>query len=160
DLQVQAHAMLGSAYEHLHNVSQAKVEYTKVRTAWSNPEAAVKKLTEAYPDPSERDRMLGKALTAVGEALFFFAEEKRADVDRTGFRAYRGAGERADVLRHVQTKVADWVKKRRAAIDEADKEYRKIANLLPTAPPKWTVAGAARVGQMWSKFVAEFRASP
>lgn len=160
DVQIQAHAALGRAFEKLGLSSQALAEHTKVKNAWSNPEAAVKKLTATYPDENERARHLGKTLSAVGEALYFFAEQKRAEVDRLKFPEYRGSGERDDVLRHVQTKVADWVKKKRAAIEVADKEYRKIANLLPSAPPRWTVAGGARVGQMWSRFVAEFRAAP
>lgn len=160
DVQIQAHALLGRAYEGLGNRSQALAEHTKVKNAWSNPEAAMKKLEEAYPDEGERARHLRKTLAAVGEALFFFAEQKRAEVDKIKFPEYKGSGEKDDVLRHVQTKVADWVKKKRAAIDAADKEYRKIAGLSPVAPPRWTVAGAARVGQMWSRFVAEFRAAP
>jgi len=160
DVQVQAHALLGRAYDKLRNVSQAQVELTKVRAAWSNPEAAMKKLADAYPDEAERTRATGKTLTAVGEALFFFAEQKRADVDEIRFPEYKGSGEQADVMRHVKSRVLDWVKKKRAAIDEADKEYRKIATLTPAPPPQWTVAGAARAGQMWSRFVAEFRAAP
>ena len=160
DVQIQAHAMLGHVYDKLHMASQAQAEFAKVRTAWSNPEAAVKKLGEIYPDEAERGRHLGKTLTAVGEALFFFAEQKRAEVERIKFPIYKGSGEKSDVLRHVTTKVAEWVKKKRAAIEEADVEYRKIANLMPAPPPKWTVAGASRVGQMWGKFVAEFRAAP
>jgi tetratricopeptide (TPR) repeat protein len=159
DVQIQAHALLGRAYQGLHNPSQAQAEFTHVKSAWSNPEAALKKLTEAYPDEAERNKNLGKTLTAVGEALFFFAEQKRSGVDKIRFPEYRGSGAKADVLKHVQTKVADWVKRKRAAIDEADREYQKITELTPP-PPKWTVAGAARVGQMWSKFVAEFRAAP
>ncbi len=160
DVQIQAHAMLGHVYGELHMASQAQAEFTKVRSAWSNPEAAVKKLAEAYPDELERTRNLGKTLTAVGEALFFFAEQKKAEADKIRFPLYTGSGEKNDVLRHVNTKVVEWVKKKKAAIDEADKEYLKIANLMPSPPPKWTVAGASRVGQMWGKFVAEFRAAP
>lgn len=160
DVQIQAHALLGRAYDKLGMRTQALAEHTKVRGAWANPEAMTKKFADLYPDEGERARHLGKTLTAVGEALFFFAEQKRADVDRIKFPEYKGSGEKNDVLRHVQTRVAEWVKKKRAAIEVADKEYRKIANLMPAPPPRWTVAGAARVGQMWSRFVAEFRAAP
>lgn len=160
DVMVQAHALLGRAHDKLKSTSQAQAEYTKVKNAYSNPQAAMERLTEAYPDEGERLRHLGKALTAVGEALFFFAEQKRRDVEKIRFPEYTGSGDRADVERHVQTKVADWVKRKRGAIEIAEREYRKIVDLQPTPPPSWTVAGAARVGAMWSKFVAEFRAAP
>jgi tetratricopeptide (TPR) repeat protein len=160
DVQIQAHALLGRALDRLGLKSQALAEHTRVKNAWSDPEAAVKKLEAVYPAEDERARHLGKTLTAVGESLFFFAEQKRAEVDRLRFPEYKGSGAKDDVLRHVGTKVADWVKKKRAAIEAADREYRKIANLQPAPPPRWTVAGAAKVGQMWSKFVAEFRAAP
>jgi hypothetical protein len=120
----------------------------------------MKKIEAAYSDESDRIRRLGKALTAVGEALFFFAEQKKKGVDKVKFPEYKGNGERADVLKHIQTKVQDWVKKKRSAIEEADKEYQKIVTLQPTPPPRWVIAAGSRVGQMWSRFVAEFRAAP
>jgi hypothetical protein len=95
----------------------------------------------------------------VGEALFFFAEQKRREVDRIRFPEYKGSGRRDDVLRHVKTKVADWIQKKRPAIEETEREYLKIKELRP-APPMWVIASGARVGQMWGKFVAEFRAAP
>ena len=120
----------------------------------------MKKLEAAYPDENDRFRRLGKALTSVGEALFFFAEVKKKDVDKVKFPEYKGSGERADVMKHIQTKVADWVKKKRQVIEDADKEYQKIVTLQPTPPPRWVIAAGSRVGQMWSRFVAEFRAAP
>ena len=32
--------------------------------------------------------------------------------------------------------------------------------LEPAPPPRWVIAAGSRVGQMWGKFVAEFRAAP
>ena len=160
DVQVQAHALLGRAHDKLKSAAQAQAEYTIVKNAYSNPTAVMDKLKEAYPDDAERARNLGKALTAVGEAYYFFAEQKKRAVDKIKFPEYTGSGERADVERHIATKVAEWVKRKRSAIDVADREYKKIAALTPQPPPAWTVAAAARVGAMWSKFVAEFRAAP
>lgn len=160
DVQIQAHALMGRVYTKINNASQAQSEYNKVRALWANPDAQLKKLEAAYPDENDRLRRLGKALTAVGESLFFFAEVKKKDVDKVKFPEYKGSGERADVLKHIQTKVQDWVKKKRTAIEEADKEYQKIVTLQPTPPPRWVIAAGSRVGQMWSRFVAEFRAAP
>jgi len=160
DVQIQAHALMGRVYTKINNASQAASEYNKVRGLWASPDAQLKKLEASYPDEGDRIRRLGKALTSVGEALFFFAEVKKKDVDKVKFPEYKGNGDRADVLKHVQTKVQDWVKKKRTAIEDADKEYQKIRNLQPVPPPRWVIAAGSRVGQMWGKFVAEFRAAP
>ncbi|WP_245677794.1 tetratricopeptide repeat protein [Chondromyces crocatus] len=160
DVQVQAHAMLGRVYVQIKNPSQAVNEYNKVRGYWKNPDDGRKRLDAIGGDEMERDRRLGKVLLAVGEAYFFFAEQKRKDVEKLRFPEYKGSGTREDVLKHVQTKVLDWVKKKRSAIEETEKEYLKVVNLQPSPPPRWVIASGSRVGQMWSKFVAEFRAAP
>jgi tetratricopeptide (TPR) repeat protein len=160
DIQVQAHAMLGRVFLRTKSETAGTQEYNKVRGYWKDPAAALKKLDTIGGEDSEKLRRLGKVLTAVGEAYFHFAEQKRKDVDKIRFPEYKGAGTREDVLKHINTKVADWVKKKRPAIEEADKEYQKILKLEPTPPPKWVIAAGARVGQMWGKFVAEFRAAP
>jgi hypothetical protein len=147
--------MLGRVFVKLNSRSNAVSEYNKVRGYWKDPAAVVKKLQEQGDE-----RKLGKALTAVGEALFFFAEQQRKEVDKIRFPEYKGSGTRQDVLKHVNTKVADWIKKKRPAIEAAEKEYIKILELQPLPPPRWVIAAGSRVGQMWGKFVAEFRAAP
>jgi hypothetical protein len=130
-------------------------EYNKVRGLWKDPAAVVKKIQEGGDE-----RRVYKALTAVGEALFFFAEQTRKDVEKIKFPEYRGAGNREDVIKHINTKVKDWVSKKRPAIEGAEKEYKKIVDLQPSPPPRWVIAAGSRVGQMWGRFVAEFRAAP
>jgi TolA-binding protein len=153
DVQIQAHAMLGRVMVKLNSASQAVGEYNKVRGVWRDPAAVMKKI-------EGDDRKLVKVLTAVGEALFFFAEQERKDVDKIRFPEYKGSGQRDDVLKHISTKVKDWVGKKRPAIEKAEKEYLKILELQPAPPPRWVIAAGSRVGQMWGKFVAEFRAAP
>jgi hypothetical protein len=92
--------------------------------------------------------------------MFFFAEQKRKEVDRIIFPGYKGSGSRDDVVRHIRTKVKDWVEKKRPAIQAAEQEYLRIVELQPAPPPRWVIAAGARVGNMWGKFVAEFRAAP
>jgi TolA-binding protein len=160
DIKIQAHSMLGRVYLKIRNPTNAAPEYAKARGLYSNPADAIKQLNALGGDEGEQLRRLGKVLTAVGEAYFFLAEQKRGTVDKIKFPEYKGNGDRDDVLKHVKTKVADWVKKKRGAIEEADKEYQKIVKLEPVPPPKWVIAAGSRVGQMWGKFVAEFRAAP
>ncbi len=164
DLQLQAHGLLGRAYNKNGNKMKARQEYDKVRGLWRDPAAAVKKLEELSAAAGEGEvqalRRLGKTLEAVGEAYFFSAEEKKAIVDTIAFPEYKGSGEKDEVKRFVGTKVKEWQEKKREAVEAADKEYQKVLGLQPVPPPRWVIAAGARVGQMKGKFVAEFRAAP
>ncbi len=162
DVKLQAHALLARVYDKLGSRTQARGEYDKVRASWKDPAAMVKEVEKVGADETEAQKLrrLGKVLEAVGEAYFFFAEEKKVAVDKIIFPEYKGSGERAEVQKFVKEKVADWQKKKRAAIEEADKEYQKILGLQPVPPPKWVIAAGSRVGQMKGRFVAEFRAAP
>ncbi|NUO50509.1 MAG: hypothetical protein HOV80_16765, partial [Polyangiaceae bacterium] len=163
DVKIQAHAFLGRAHDKLGSRTQARSEYDKVRGAWKDPAAAVKEIEKVGAEgetEAQKLRRLGKVLEAVGEAHFFFAEEKKLAVDALTFPEYSGSGEKAEVQRFVNDKVGAWQKKKRAAIEDADKEYQKILALQPLPPPRWVIAAGARVGQMKGKFVAEFRAAP
>lgn len=164
DVQVQAHAALARAYTNIKGqAGAAGGEYAKVRGLWSDPAGAVKKINEAYAgeDEGAKQRRVGKALSAVGEALFFAAEEKRkADVETIKFPAYKGTGSKEEVLKHVTTKVKAWLDKKRPAIEKVEADYKKIIDLQPEPPPKWVIAAGSRVGLMWGGFVDEFRAAP
>lgn len=160
DVQVQAHAMLGQVYDKTGSPSRATPEYAKVRNAWNDPTAAMKKLDAIGGDDATKTRRIGKVLTAVGEALFYFAEQKRATVDKITFPEYKGSGDRKEVEKHITTKVKAWIEKKRPAIEATEKEYLKILELQPAPPPQWVIAAGSRVGQMWGRFVAEFRSAP
>ncbi|MGC4066062.1 MAG: hypothetical protein QM784_15705 [Polyangiaceae bacterium] len=112
-------------------------------------------------EPEEaKTRRLGRALEAVGEALFYFAEEKKSKVDAVKFPEYKGKGSKEEVLKHINVKVKDWIGKKRPLIESATAEYKKIVDLQPVPPPRWVIAAGSRVGQMWGGFVKEFRAAP
>jgi len=166
DIQAQAHATLGRVYMRSNKAggeAQARGEYAKVRGLWADPGKAEAAIRAAYPteDDGAKDRRLAKALNAVGEAFFFAAEEKRkADVDTLKFPAYTGPGDKATVVKHIQTKVKDWYEKKRAAIEKVEPEYIKILELKPIPPPKWVIAAGSRAGLMWGDFVDDFRRAP
>jgi hypothetical protein len=160
DIQIQAHALFGRVQSQLNLKSGADTEFKKVAGMWKDPEASLKKIDAASAGPEDKLRRLKKTLTSVGEAFFYFAEQKKAEVDKIKFPEYKGAGNKDDVLKHVNTKVVDWLKKKQPAIEEAEKEYLKVLDLQPSPPPRWVIASGSRVGQMWGKFVAEFRAAP
>jgi len=158
DVQVQAHALLGRTYIRVKADNSATSEYRRVQDLWRDPKGAVDKIVK--DDPQNGTRRLGKALTAVGEAYFYFAEKDKKKVDAIKFPEYRGSADKAAVLKHIQTKVKEWMQKKRPAIEAAEKEYLKIVQLQPEPPPRWVIAAGSRVGGMWGEFVREFRAAP
>lgn len=157
DVQVQAHSLLGRVFVRIKSITNADQEYNKVRGLWKDPKASADKI---LADADGGVRRLGKALTAVGEAYFYFAEKQKKEVDKIKFPEFKGQDTKEEVLKHIKTKVTDWMKKKRPAIESAEKEYLKIVQLEPAPPPKWVIAAGARVGHMWGEFVREFRAAP
>jgi hypothetical protein len=164
DIQIQAHAILAQAFTHLHgSETQAKGEYATVRSLWANPDASIAKMNEAYAgeDDGAKLKRLAKTLTAVGEAYFFAAEDaRRTLVEPIRFPEYHGTGKKEEVLKHVQTKVKEWLVKKKAAIEKVEPEYIKILDIQPVKPPRWVIAAGSRAGLMWGNFVDEFRAAP
>ncbi|MEY2933693.1 MAG: hypothetical protein RL033_4442 [Pseudomonadota bacterium] len=160
DVKVQAHALLGQAYLKL-NRSTAQNEYAKVVGVWKDPQKAKTAIMGIEgEDEGAKARRLGKALTAVGESLFFFAEKKREKLEALKFPVYKGNGSKEDVQKHVISKVKPWMDKKTPLIRDATLEYKKIIDLQPTPSPQWVIAAGSRVGGMWGQFVDEFRAAP
>jgi tetratricopeptide (TPR) repeat protein len=161
DVQVMAHTLLARSMIKLNQGANAGKEYAKVVSLWKDPQKAVSAI-QAIPgeDDSGKQRRIGRALTAVGEAYFYFAEQKRAKVDSVKFPEYKGKGTLEEVKKHIQTKVKDWITKKRPLIEEATAEYKKIVDLQPVPPPQWVIAAGSRAGSMWGTFVKEFRAAP
>jgi hypothetical protein len=163
DLQIQAHAMLGRAHASLEQGAPARAEYARVRALWADPTSAEKKIRDAYPgeDDAQRDHRVTRTVTAVGEALFFAAEERRvAQVEPLKFPEYRGPGDEASVRAHVETRVKDWYTRKMAAIQRVESEYGKVLEIKPTPPPRWVIAAGSRAGLMWGDFVDDFRRAP
>jgi tetratricopeptide (TPR) repeat protein len=160
DVVVQAHGLMGRANLKLKRSPAARAEFAKVKALWADPKTAEKIMTIPDEDDSAKVRRLGKALTAVGEAYFFFAEEKRTDVEKIKFPNFTGKGDKEAVLKHIKGPVTDWIKKKRPAIEKAQEAYIEIVNLKPTPPPRWVIAAGAQVGGLWGNFVREFRAAP
>jgi tetratricopeptide (TPR) repeat protein len=163
DIQVQAHATLARSLMHLKQQASAKGEYDRVRRIWGDGNSAQAKINDAYKESSEDDRAhkLGKALDAVGEAMFYAAEERKKEkVDTLPFPVYKGSATKEDVLKYTEKTLKPWVMKKQAAIDEVDKDYQKVTELQPVPPPRWVIAAASRAGLMWGDFVDEFRKAP
>lgn len=160
DVRIGAHALLAKAYSQL-NRRGADTEYRKVVGTWKNPEKAAAAIDNIEGESQgARTKRLARALTAVGEAMFHFAEKKRDKLEKLKFPAYRGRGSMQDVNKHINSKVKGWMEKKTPLIKEATLEYKKIIDLQPLPSPEWVIAAGSRVGRMWAKFVEEFRAAP
>ncbi|MDP9033469.1 MAG: tetratricopeptide repeat protein [Myxococcota bacterium] len=163
DIQVQAHATLARALLHMKSENPAKAEYAKVRALWGDGTAPQLRIKESYKAEGE-DQMahrLGKALDAVGEAIFYAAEERKKEkVDALPFPAYKGPSSKEDILKYNEKTLKPWVVKKQTAIEDVDKDYQKITELQPVPPPRWVIAAASRAGLMWGNFVDAFRAAP
>lgn len=156
DVRMQAHALLGRAYDNLKTDTAARKEYGAVVALWKDPTAAVKSIRDA----GGSDREVGRALEAVGEALFYGAEQSKKKVDEYEFPKYKGQRDKDGITKHISTKVKDWYTKKRTMIEQASVEYKKIIDLQPVPPPRWVIAAGSQVGAMWGKFVADFRSAP
>lgn len=156
DVRLQAHALLGRAYVNMKTRPSADSEYRKVVGLWADPAKSVKAIEDNGGGPRE----LGRALEAVGEALFHFAEQKREKVDALKFPKYNGQKDKEGISKHIATKVKDWYTKKKDLIAEVSLEYKKVVDLQPAPPPRWVIAAGSRVGEMWGTFVAEFRSVP
>jgi tetratricopeptide (TPR) repeat protein len=163
DIQVQAHATLARALMHLKSTAQAHGEYEKVRRLWGDGSAAQVKMNDAYKGEGEDQKAhkLGKALDAVGEALFYAAEDRKKEkVESLPFPVYKGTGKKEDIKKYMDKTLMPWVQKKQVAIEEVDKEYQKATDLQPVPPPRWVIAAASRAGLMWGTFVDDFRKAP
>lgn len=156
DIRLQAHALAGRAYKNMKTDPAAEREYRQVIGLWSDPAKAVESIEKAGGGPRE----VGRALESVGEALFYVAEKKKAKVDAYEFPKYNGPKDAAGINKHISTKVKDWYTKKRDMIADASGDYKKIVDLQPVPPPRWAIAAGSQVGQMWGKFVADFRSAP
>jgi hypothetical protein len=156
DVRMQAHALLGRANARMKVGPPARREYAKVVGLWKDPAASEKAIRAA----GGGDRQVGRALEAVGEALFYAAEQTKEKVDDYKFPEYKGKKDKEGISKHIGTKVKDWYTKKKVMIAEAAGDYKKIIDLQPVPPPRWVIAAGSQVGAMWGKFVADFRSAP
>jgi hypothetical protein len=141
DIQVQAHATLARSMMHMKAQAQARGEYDRVRRIWGDGTVAQAKMSDAYKSDSEDERAhrLGKALDAVGEAMFYAAEERKKEkVDSLPYPVYKGPATKEDINKYMEKMVKPWVLKKQSAIEEVDGYYQRITELQPIPPPRWS----------------------
>jgi tetratricopeptide (TPR) repeat protein len=163
DIQIQAHATFARALMKLKQAPLARGEYEKVRKLYGDGAGVQQKIGDAYKSEGQdqKDRRLGKVLDAVGESLFYAAEDKKKDkVDSLPMPPYKGKGDKDDIKKYMDKTLMPWVTKKKTAIEDLDKEYQHITELQPVPPPRWVIAAASEAGLLWGNFVDDFRKAP
>jgi TolA-binding protein len=161
DIRVQAHALLGRIYDNTEQRAKADRFYGKARAAATKLAELRKGIETLDEPPRQLERRYGKMVTAVGEALHYFARKQRDKADALRFPEYKGAGTEADINRFVKSKVLTWLGKKKPAIEAATAAYMKIVKLNDDdPPPKWAIAAGAAIGNMWGGLVDDFIEAP
>lgn len=157
DAVLAAHVLYGRSCAKMKDTSCADREHNRAISLWNAPGTAA--ALQGDTSPAGRER-LTRALSAIGEALYYVAEQKRAELNKIYAPVYKGESTREGVTQFVQIKVADWVKQKTALVEETETAYAKIFDLKPSPLPRWSVAAAARSAVSWGRFAAELRAAP
>jgi hypothetical protein len=102
---------------------------------------------------------LSRAADALGEALFHRGEVLAREADRQVFPTYGGDGSRESMMRFMNREVAAWIRAKSAALENTENAFIEIPKAkLPS--PHWLVLAGFRVGDLWARFVLDFRNVP
>jgi hypothetical protein len=155
-VQILWHAARGRALAGLGRSAAAAQEFERVLGVWRAAEAkdSAKLVGHTAPAP-----MLGRenVVDAVGAAEFGLGDELRTKAKKLTLPAYSGPTTVQGVNQYVKGPVASWIAKKQALLSAAEARYRAIAEIRPVPPPRWTVAGAAMLGQAYADFAEDFR---
>lgn len=163
DARLAGQALLGRTCAKLKDDKCAGKAFSAVLAGWQDPAAARASLDAQGGDEDARKQRQKRALLAVAEAQFWKAEQRREELNRLMMPTVPGnqkSYSHEEVLQHIETRVVPWRDQKRALVEEVEKEYRAIAALAPSPPPRWTVDASARISMMWGRFTAEHRAAP
>ncbi len=156
-----AHMLWGRACKATGDNACAEREYEIVRTTWADPDAAEQRARGDEPDQGVQDHAVGRAVTAVGEALFFFADRHRREkIDPIKMPEYKGNGTQKDVSRYHLSDMMPWMKDKLAALNTAEREYNQVVSMAPGPSARWSIEAAAAAGRMWDVFVQEIMRAP
>jgi outer membrane protein assembly factor BamD (BamD/ComL family) len=160
DLYVRAKVLMAHAHAEGPPATRglAATENSAVVARWGKGDTAMKSIEAAWPGEDEGTHMwrLGRALTAVGEAMFANAEARRlAEVETLKPPMYAGPANEVAIRTYVDTRVKEWMTKKSVAIESVSEAYAGVLRLAPVPPPKWTASSSAQVAAMWANLHAE-----
>jgi tetratricopeptide (TPR) repeat protein len=163
---IQANTAIGRAMWQQEDQGGAASSFRAAAQAWQR--GAAQRIL-AIEDVSQEERVLWvrQAVDATAEALFYLAEYKFQEAQAIRFPEYRGGRSLARVTAWSTGEFTQWYQRKAAAILAAITEYNKIATVTVTIEgqgaidsPPWQIAAASRIGEMFDRFVQNFREAP
>lgn len=148
---IQARAALARSLAATGDQRGAEEHFRAIQMIFKDPRVIADRILGQSPELGER--RLGQALTALGEAHFFFAERERAKASAIKLPAYRGPAD----LEALKKKLPEALGARRRAMEQAETAYIRILSIEPSPPPKWVVEAAAQVTLIHADFINEIR---
>ena len=168
---MQANVNVGRAYLAMSDkdknaASKADPYFRATTKMWLD--GAPDAIARADAPDDQKARYLAFAKIAVAEALFHLANEgfnKFAAIKFPEFKSSVKGGDPMTKKQKMQEQFSKWMAEdfvkwmgdKAKALDAAQKEYEKIAELQV---PQWDIASATRVGDMYLSFVNDFRDAP
>ncbi len=152
---IQANVAIGRAYWRANDRRRAEEPFRTALQAWTR--GAGEAISRLDATDAEKATYLEEAKDAASEAIFYLAEYKFLEVEGIEFPAYRGGRSMERVNAWAQGDFVQWYQRKATAIRAAQIEYERVAEL---DVPRWEIAAAARIGQMWRGFVDNFRSAP
>lgn len=151
---LQAHVRIGAAYWAMGDTKRAEGPFKEAVKAWKASEERFSKLEGT---DEQREKWFAEGKDAVSEALFHLAEYRYREFKEIKFPEYRGGKSAKSVKDWSEKDFRPWAEKKSKALEVARVEYNAIA---PLKIPRWEIAAASRIGEMWRSFVDEFRDAP
>ncbi|MDW8360890.1 MAG: tetratricopeptide repeat protein [Myxococcales bacterium] len=152
---IRAHVEMGNAYLALDDRNRAQQAFRDASRAWGG---AAERIAAAEGATDEQKALwLYEAKDATSEALFRLADYRYEEFRAIRFPQFRGTPSAQRIQQWSQNEFAQWVQAKQNAINTAMAEYNRIAELQI---PRWEIAAAARIGEMFRSFVDEFRDAP
>jgi tetratricopeptide (TPR) repeat protein len=163
---IQANTAIGRAMWANDDQGGAASSFRAAAAAWQRG-AARRILGMEDVSQEERVAWVRQAVDATSEALFYLAEYKFQEAQAIRFPEYRGGRSLDRVNRWATGEFTQWVQRKFAAIGAAITEYSKIATVSVEIEgtgtidsPPWQIAAASRIGEMFDRFVQNFREAP
>ena len=108
-------------------------------------------------DDETRGQQLVLLRDAVAEARYEIAESLRIEYERLRFPHLRGSATASRVNRWAERDFGPWVQEKLRLIHAAEEAYARVA---PLGVPRWRIAAASRLGDMYYAFLEQVNGAP
>jgi tetratricopeptide (TPR) repeat protein len=162
DVRIRVHAALGRAQAARGKPKAAEVEYERVLSFWADARRGVQDIlgaaaSEASDSPTTQIR-LAETLSALGEALYSLAEIERQRMVKATASRYSARRTSQGIRDHL---TESWMplKGESDRIRRLTEAYKRVVDLQPVPSPRWVIAAASRVGDLWAHLSDRARAA-